>query len=64
MALLEASLSDAASRTAKTYWRYASAVDLGASLVGRPQVLFWTSSPPADHAAAWRCDIIRELVKD
>ncbi|HET7235515.1 MAG TPA: ATP-binding cassette domain-containing protein [Actinomycetota bacterium] len=68
MALLERfSLSDAASRTAKTYsGGMRRRLDLGASLVGHPQVLFLdeptTGLDPRSRLEMW--DIIRELVKD
>jgi len=60
-------LSDAASRTAKTYsGGMRRRLDLGASLVGHPQVLFLdeptTGLDPRSRLEMW--DIIRELVKD
>ena len=61
------SLSDAANRTAKTYsGGMRRRLDLGASLVGRPQVLFLdeptTGLDPRSRMEMW--DIIRELVSD
>jgi ABC-2 type transport system ATP-binding protein len=61
------SLSDAADRTAKTYsGGMRRRLDLGASLVGYPQVLFLdeptTGLDPRSRLEMW--DIIRELVKD
>jgi ABC-2 type transport system ATP-binding protein len=60
-------LTDAASRTAKTYsGGMRRRLDLGASLVGRPQVLFLdeptTGLDPKARIEMW--DIIRELVHD
>jgi ABC-2 type transport system ATP-binding protein len=60
-------LSDAASRVAKTYsGGMRRRLDLGASLVGRPQVLFLdeptTGLDPKGRIEMW--DIIRELVHD
>lgn len=60
-------LSDAANRTAKTYsGGMRRRLDLGASLVGRPQVLFLdeptTGLDPRGRIEMW--DVIRELVKD
>jgi ABC-2 type transport system ATP-binding protein len=60
-------LSDAANRTAKTYsGGMRRRLDLGASLVGRPQVLFLdeptTGLDPRSRLEMW--DIIRELVHD
>ncbi|MBI2237082.1 MAG: ATP-binding cassette domain-containing protein, partial [Actinobacteria bacterium] len=60
-------LSGAANRTAKTYsGGMRRRLDLGASLVGRPQVLFLdeptTGLDPRGRIEMW--DIIRELVKD
>jgi ABC-2 type transport system ATP-binding protein len=60
-------LSDAADRTAKTYsGGMRRRLDLGASLVARPQVMFLdeptTGLDPRSRIAMW--DIIRELVKD
>ena len=67
-ALLERfELTDAAHRTAKTYsGGMRRRLDLGASLVGRPQVLFLdeptTGLDPRSRLEMW--DIIRELVKE
>lgn len=60
-------LSDAANRTAKTYsGGMRRRLDLGASLVGRPQVLFLdeptTGLDPRGRIEMW--DVIRELVRD
>ena len=60
-------LTDAADRTAKTYsGGMRRRLDLGASLVGRPQVLFLdeptTGLDPRSRLEMW--DIIRELVHD
>ncbi len=60
-------LSDAAHRTAKTYsGGMRRRLDLGASLVGKPQVLFLdeptTGLDPRSRLEMW--DIIRELVAD
>jgi ABC-2 type transport system ATP-binding protein len=60
-------LTDAAHRTAKTYsGGMRRRLDLGASLVGRPQVLFLdeptTGLDPRSRLEMW--DIIRELVND
>ena len=60
-------LSDAANRTAKTYsGGMRRRLDLGASLVGRPQILFLdeptTGLDPRSRLEMW--DIIRELVHD
>jgi ABC-2 type transport system ATP-binding protein len=60
-------LSQAADRTAKTYsGGMRRRLDLGASLVGRPQVLFLdeptTGLDPRSRLELW--DVIRELVKD
>jgi ABC-2 type transport system ATP-binding protein len=60
-------LSDAAHRTAKTYsGGMRRRLDLGASLVGKPQVLFLdeptTGLDPRSRLEMW--DIIRELVKE
>jgi ABC-2 type transport system ATP-binding protein len=60
-------LTDAAHRTAKTYsGGMRRRLDLGASLVGRPQVLFLdeptTGLDPRSRLEMW--DIIRELVKE
>jgi ABC-2 type transport system ATP-binding protein len=60
-------LSDAAHRTAKTYsGGMRRRLDLGASLVGRPQVLFLdeptTGLDPRSRLEMW--DIIRELVSE
>jgi len=60
-------LTDAANRTAKTYsGGMRRRLDLGASLVGRPQVLFLdeptTGLDPRSRLEMW--DIIRELVKE
>ena len=60
-------LTDAANRTAKTYsGGMRRRLDLGASLVGRPQVLFLdeptTGLDPRSRLEMW--DIIRELVHD
>jgi ABC-2 type transport system ATP-binding protein len=60
-------LSDAADRTAKTYsGGMRRRLDLGASLVARPQVMFLdeptTGLDPRSRIGMW--DIIRELVKD
>jgi ABC-2 type transport system ATP-binding protein len=60
-------LSQAANRTAKTYsGGMRRRLDLGASLVGRPQVLFLdeptTGLDPRSRLELW--DVIRELVKD
>jgi ABC-2 type transport system ATP-binding protein len=60
-------LSDAAGRTAKTYsGGMRRRLDLGASLVGRPQILFLdeptTGLDPRSRLEMW--DIIRELVHD
>ena len=60
-------LTEAADRTAKTYsGGMRRRLDLGASLVGRPQVLFLdeptTGLDPRSRLEMW--DIIRELVKD
>jgi ABC-2 type transport system ATP-binding protein len=60
-------LTDAAHRTAKTYsGGMRRRLDLGASLVGRPQVLFLdeptTGLDPRGRIGMW--DIIRELVSD
>jgi len=60
-------LTDAADRTAKTYsGGMRRRLDLGASLVGRPQVLFLdeptTGLDPRSRLEMW--DVIRELVKD
>jgi ABC-2 type transport system ATP-binding protein len=60
-------LSDAANRTAKTYsGGMRRRLDLGASLVGRPEVLFLdeptTGLDPRSRLEMW--DIIRELVND
>jgi ABC-2 type transport system ATP-binding protein len=60
-------LTDAANRTAKTYsGGMRRRLDLGASLVGRPQVLFLdeptTGLDPKARIEMW--DIIRELVHD
>lgn len=60
-------LTDAANRTAKTYsGGMRRRLDLGASLVGQPQVLFLdeptTGLDPRSRIEMW--DIIRELVKE
>ena len=60
-------LTDAAHRVAKTYsGGMRRRLDLGASLVGRPQILFLdeptTGLDPRSRLEMW--DIIRELVKD
>jgi ABC-2 type transport system ATP-binding protein len=60
-------LTDAASRTVKTYsGGMRRRLDLGASLIGRPQVLFLdeptTGLDPRSRYALW--DVIRELVND
>jgi ABC-2 type transport system ATP-binding protein len=60
-------LADAAHRTAKTYsGGMRRRLDLGASLVGRPQILFMdeptTGLDPRSRLGLW--DIIRELVLD
>jgi ABC-2 type transport system ATP-binding protein len=60
-------LSEAADRTAKTYsGGMRRRLDLGASLVGRPQVLFLdeptTGLDPRGRIEMW--DVIRELVSD
>jgi ABC-2 type transport system ATP-binding protein len=60
-------LSDAANRTAKTYsGGMRRRLDLGASLVGRPTILFLdeptTGLDPRSRLEMW--DIIRELVND
>jgi len=60
-------LTDAANRTARTYsGGMRRRLDLGASLVGRPQVLFLdeptTGLDPRSRLGMW--DLIRELVKD
>jgi ABC-2 type transport system ATP-binding protein len=60
-------LTDAASRTAKTYsGGMRRRLDLGASLVGRPKVLFLdeptTGLDPKGRLEMW--DVIRELVSD
>jgi ABC-2 type transport system ATP-binding protein len=60
-------LTDAASRTVKTYsGGMRRRLDLGASLVGRPQVLFLdeptTGLDPRSRFGLW--DVIRELVND
>jgi ABC-2 type transport system ATP-binding protein len=60
-------LTDAANRVAKTYsGGMRRRLDLGASLVGRPQVLFLdeptTGLDPRSRIEMW--DIIRELVRD
>ena len=60
-------LSDAADRTAKTYsGGMRRRLDLGASLVARPRVLFLdeptTGLDPRSRLELW--DVIRELVKD
>jgi ABC-2 type transport system ATP-binding protein len=60
-------LTDAAHRTAKTYsGGMRRRLDLGASLVGRPQVLFLdeptTGLDPKGRLEMW--DVIRELVSD
>ena len=60
-------LSDAADRTAKTYsGGMRRRLDLAASLVGRPQVLFLdeptTGLDPRSRLEMW--DVIRELVQD
>jgi ABC-2 type transport system ATP-binding protein len=60
-------LTDAAHRTAKTYsGGMRRRLDLAASLVGRPQILFLdeptTGLDPRSRLEMW--DIIRELVKD
>jgi ABC-2 type transport system ATP-binding protein len=60
-------LSDAAHRTAKTYsGGMRRRLDLGASLVGRPRMLFLdeptTGLDPRSRLEMW--DIIRELVQD
>ena len=60
-------LTDAANRTAKTYsGGMRRRLDLGASLVGRPQVLFLdeptTGLDPKGRLEMW--DVIRELVSD
>ncbi len=60
-------LTDAAHRTAKTYsGGMRRRLDLGASLVGRPQILFLdeptTGLDPRSRLEMW--DIIRELVSD
>ena len=60
-------LNDAAHRTAKTYsGGMRRRLDLGASLVGRPQILFLdeptTGLDPRSRLEMW--DIIRELVND
>ncbi len=60
-------LSDAANRPARTYsGGMRRRLDLGASLVGRPQVLFLdeptTGLDPRGRLGLW--DVIRELVKD
>src|SRR5215211_5204317 len=60
-------LTDAANRTAKTYsGGMRRRLDLGASLVGRPQVLFLdeptTGLDPRSRFSLW--DVIRELVSD
>ena len=61
------SLTDAANRLAKTYsGGMRRRLDLGASLVGRPQVLFLdeptTGLDPRSRFGLW--DVIRELVND
>jgi ABC-2 type transport system ATP-binding protein len=61
------SLTEAADRTAKTYsGGMRRRLDLGASLVGRPQVLFLdeptTGLDPRGRIEMW--DVIRELVSD
>jgi ABC-2 type transport system ATP-binding protein len=60
-------LTDAANRTVKTYsGGMRRRLDLGASLVGRPQVLFLdeptTGLDPRSRFSLW--DVIRELVSD
>jgi len=60
-------LTDAANRTARTYsGGMRRRLDLGASLVGRPQVLFLdeptTGLDPRSRLGMW--DLIRELVND
>jgi ABC-2 type transport system ATP-binding protein len=60
-------LTDAANRTVKTYsGGMRRRLDLGASLIGRPQVLFLdeptTGLDPRSRFALW--DVIRELVVD
>jgi ABC-2 type transport system ATP-binding protein len=60
-------LTDAESRTVKTYsGGMRRRLDLGASLIGRPQVLFLdeptTGLDPRSRYALW--DVIRELVND
>ena len=60
-------LTDAADRVARTYsGGMRRRLDLGASLVGRPEVLFLdeptTGLDPRSRLALW--DVIRELVKD
>jgi ABC-2 type transport system ATP-binding protein len=60
-------LTDAANRTAKTYsGGMRRRLDLGASLIGRPQVLFLdeptTGLDPRSRFGLW--DVIRELVTD
>jgi ABC-2 type transport system ATP-binding protein len=60
-------LTDAAARTVKTYsGGMRRRLDLGASLIGRPQVLFLdeptTGLDPRSRYALW--DVIRELVND
>jgi ABC-2 type transport system ATP-binding protein len=60
-------LTDAANRTVKTYsGGMRRRLDLGASLIGRPQVLFLdeptTGLDPRSRFALW--DVIRELVSD
>jgi ABC-2 type transport system ATP-binding protein len=60
-------LTDAATRTVKTYsGGMRRRLDLGASLIGRPQVLFLdeptTGLDPRSRYALW--DVIRELVND
>jgi ABC-2 type transport system ATP-binding protein len=60
-------LTDAAGRTVKTYsGGMRRRLDLGASLIGRPQVLFLdeptTGLDPRSRYALW--DVIRELVND
>jgi ABC-2 type transport system ATP-binding protein len=60
-------LTDAANRTVKTYsGGMRRRLDLGASLIGRPQVLFLdeptTGLDPRSRFSLW--DVIRELVSD